>query len=236
VTAKNEVLVSILNQNATQKDTFYTPKLPDVEKNFPKSVFFPNNNRNIPPPPPLNTPYSGGQVYNYGVVEPPVSPVQTKTYQENPTNFAGNIDSTNTTIRLQPTQNDRNRTYYDVGNNQTDESSTFSYDKHMNDNKEIPVIAVILVICVIFLIAGIVAVFMFRKNLCAIGKTLKKKSKLDQAKKSNQSNGSSNNTEDSRNSIVMNHWNGPTAFGNRYTTPWDRDNPHMQVNLEPTIF
>lgn len=82
----------------------------------------------------------------------------------------------------------------------------------------------------------IVTSFIFRKRLCAIGKSLKNKSKEEMAKKSNQNNMScsmntvmSSISENSRNSMVMQHWNGPTAFGNRYV-PWERDNSHIQVN------
>lgn len=78
----------------------------------------------------------------------------------------------------------------------------------------------------------IVSSFLFRKRLCAIGKSLKNKSKEEMAKKSNQSNSSavmmSSISEDSRNSMVMQHWNGPTAFSNRYV-PWERENAHIQV-------
>lgn len=91
-----------------------------------------------------------------------------------------------------------------------------------------------IIICGILIAAGLVVSFLFRKRLCAIGKSLKKKSKEEMAKKSNQSNLSNSNitvttvSESSRNSIVMQHWNGPTAFSNRYV-PWERENHHMQV-------
>lgn len=103
------------------------------------------------------------------------------------------------------------------------------------------VLPIAIIACGIIIASGlIVSSFLFRKRLCAIGKSLKNKSKEEMAKKSNQSNLScSTNTvmmssisEDSRNSMVMQHWNGPTAFSNRYV-PWERENPHMQVN---TIF
>lgn len=91
----------------------------------------------------------------------------------------------------------------------------------------------ILTVCgIIFLAVGLVVMYMFRRYLCAFGKSLKKKSKAEMAKKSNQSQISSSitMTEDSRNSMVLQNWNGPTAFSNRYV-PWDRDNqpPHIQV-------
>lgn len=100
------------------------------------------------------------------------------------------------------------------------------------------VLPIAIIVCGIIIASGlIVSSFVFRKRICAIGKSLKNKSKEEMAKKSNQSNLScSTNTvmmssisEDSRNSMVMQHWNGPTAFSNRYV-PWERENSHMQVN------
>jgi fibroblast growth factor receptor 1 len=248
------VLVSILNQNATQKSPgLFTPDLSDFKKILPPNIFPPNsnNNRNILPPPVL--PQFPKNFHDYGIVGQPEingggsvyssSTPQTKTYPDRPFNggLDGRIERINaTTLRRQPPIS-RNRSAHDslvyetmAASNATEDTSTFSVNKPINDaaeSRDIPVIPVILVICLIFLIAGIVALVIFRKNLCAIGKTLKKKSKLDQAKKSNQSNGS-NATEDSRNSIVMNHWNGPTAFGNRYTSPWEQDSTHQQVTSQ----
>lgn len=90
------------------------------------------------------------------------------------------------------------------------------------------IIPVVLIGCGLFMLAAVIAGFVYRKHLCAIGKTLKKKSKEEMVKKSNQSNISSTNlTDDSRNSMVLQHWNGPTAYGNRYV-PWERDQPHQQ--------
>lgn len=98
------------------------------------------------------------------------------------------------------------------------------------------VLPIAIIVCGIIIASGlIVSSFVFRKRLCAIGKSLKNKSKEEMAKKSNQSNLSTNTvmmssiSEDSRNSMVMQHWNGPTAFSNRYV-PWERENSHMQVN------
>lgn len=105
------------------------------------------------------------------------------------------------------------------------------------------VLPIAIIACGIIIASGlIVSSFLFRKRLCAIGKSLKNKSKEEMAKKSNQSNLScSTNTvmmssisEDSRNSMVMQHWNGPTAFSNRYV-PWERENLHMQVNIDTRI-
>lgn len=90
----------------------------------------------------------------------------------------------------------------------------------------------------VLLVVAVTSVVLFRKRLCAISKSLKKKSKAEMAKKSNQSqlsNGSlsmntlslnTNLTDDSRNSMTMQNWNGPTAFNNRYV-PWERDHQQM---------
>ncbi|KAH8236662.1 hypothetical protein KR026_007617 [Drosophila bipectinata] len=65
--------------------------------------------------------------------------------------------------------------------------------------------------------------FLCRRRLCAISRTLKKsKEKEELAKKSNPSQLSSTLTDDSRNSMVMQQWQGPVAFANRYV-PWERD-------------
>ncbi|XP_034485733.1 tyrosine kinase receptor Cad96Ca [Drosophila innubila] len=72
------------------------------------------------------------------------------------------------------------------------------------------------------LLAVVVAIFgyLFRRRLCAISKTLKKsKEKEELAKKSNANNSIA---DDSRNSMVMQQWNGPVAFANRYV-PWERE-------------
>lgn len=94
-------------------------------------------------------------------------------------------------------------------------------------------IPLILTACGLFVAAAVIIGFLYRKRLCAFGKTLKKKSKEEMAKKSNQSNLSSSNlTDDSRNSMVMQHWNGPMAYGNRYV-PWERDQqPQQQLHMQ----
>lgn len=74
-------------------------------------------------------------------------------------------------------------------------------------------------------LAVLVALFGYlcRRRLCAISKTLKKsKEKEELAKKSNSSHLSNTLTDDSRNSMVMQQWNGPLAFSNRYV-PWERE-------------
>ncbi|EDV42271.1 uncharacterized protein Dana_GF17093 [Drosophila ananassae] len=71
--------------------------------------------------------------------------------------------------------------------------------------------------------AAVFLAFLCRRRLCAISRTLKKsKEKEELAKKSNPSQLSSTLTDDSRNSMVMQQWQGPVAFANRYV-PWERD-------------
>lgn len=86
---------------------------------------------------------------------------------------------------------------------------------------ESPILPIFVAVFTIFLIAGIIAVIIFRKQICRhfpFGRQFKK-SKVD-AKKSNQSiNVITLSDESSRNSMVMQHWQGPQSIGNRYT-PW----------------
>uniref|UniRef100_A0A182QTM5 Protein kinase domain-containing protein n=1 Tax=Anopheles farauti TaxID=69004 RepID=A0A182QTM5_9DIPT len=96
---------------------------------------------------------------------------------------------------------------------------------------------VVISVAIIFVTAGLIAIWFFRKYLCALSKTLKKKNKIDKAKKSNQSNVSnmtSTATDDSRNSIGLSHWTGPMAFSNRYTSPWERDPANGGLHLQAT--
>uniref|UniRef100_A0A182TBE8 Cadherin domain-containing protein n=1 Tax=Anopheles maculatus TaxID=74869 RepID=A0A182TBE8_9DIPT len=109
---------------------------------------------------------------------------------------------------------------------------------HEETNTVKILLPVIISVAIIFVTAGLIAICFFRKYLCALSKTLKKKNKIDKAKKSNQSNASSNITstaEDSRNSIGLSHWTGPMAFSNRYTSPWERDSSaggHLQATSQ----
>lgn len=97
-------------------------------------------------------------------------------------------------------------------------------------------LSIVLSICgLVIVAASLMAVYMCRQYLCAFGRTLKKRSKEEMAKKSNGStivSGTSSfaGTEDSRNSMVLQNWSGPTAFSNRYV-PWERDNQHVQVKV-----
>ncbi|XP_017123977.1 tyrosine kinase receptor Cad96Ca [Drosophila elegans] len=74
-----------------------------------------------------------------------------------------------------------------------------------------------------FAAIAVLLAYLCRRRLCAISRTLKtSKEKEELAKKSNQSPLSSTLTDESRNSMVMQQWQGPVAFANRYV-PWERD-------------
>lgn len=144
-----------------------------------------------------------------------VIPHQTKTYPD----VSYNVTNNNVTI-LMPTNKD-------------------NFNENANTNTSIPIVKtteykntvlpIVVTICGIFLIAILIGLFVFRKYLCTISRFLKKKRKEDMAKKPNQNTISA---EDSHNSIVMNQWQGSTAY-NRYV-PWERDreNPHPQVTSQ----
>ncbi|XP_050338118.1 tyrosine kinase receptor Cad96Ca isoform X2 [Bactrocera neohumeralis] len=99
-----------------------------------------------------------------------------------------------------------------------------SYDESLSTNYSTKtiVLPIIFTSSCIFLVAIVIFGFLYRKHLCAISKKLKKKSKEEMFKKSNQDNLSNNLADNGRNSMVMQHWNGPTAYNNRYV-PWERD-------------
>uniref|UniRef100_A0A034WTS2 receptor protein-tyrosine kinase n=1 Tax=Bactrocera dorsalis TaxID=27457 RepID=A0A034WTS2_BACDO len=96
-----------------------------------------------------------------------------------------------------------------------------SYDESLSTNYSTKtiVLPIIFTSSSILLVAIVIFGFLYRKHLC---KKFKKKSKEEMFKKSNQDNLSNNLADNSRNSMVMQHWNGPTAHNNRYV-PWERD-------------
>lgn len=82
------------------------------------------------------------------------------------------------------------------------------------------VIPILIAVIGIFLIAALIGLIIFRKQVCRPFGRKFKKSKVDKAKKSNQSiNVITLSDESSRNSMVLQHWQGPAAYNNRYT-PW----------------
>jgi receptor protein-tyrosine kinase len=91
-------------------------------------------------------------------------------------------------------------------------------------------VPILIAVLTIFLIAALIAMIIFRKQLMRPFSRKFKKSKVDKAKKSNQSiQIITLSDESSRNSMVMQHWQGPLAFNNRYT-PWSHDDIHGQIS------
>lgn len=220
VTSKAQVLVNILSKNPSpSRPQSYTPSAMNVSQLLPAFQFLPGVGR--PPSSPTNPPRHN--IY---------PPYQTNTYITNDTSYADGDDNKNEpSHEINENKNNKTTVLMAVDNNNTQQEHANNNQHPINlkdDNSVKAILPIIFTICGIFLAAGIIAMFIFRKHLCAFGKSLKKKSKEEMAKKSNQSNISSTITEDSRNSMVLQHWNGPTAFSNRYV-PWERENQHIQV-------
>ncbi|XP_055700402.1 tyrosine kinase receptor Cad96Ca [Phlebotomus papatasi] len=229
LTAKNEVYVNILSKNSSKGSDLYNPRPPgftpsakNISSLFPPFHSLPGvpstNAGKLPQPP-------NGYAY---VNEPHFSP---------PTGSSGDGKapsggSGHKTV-LRPIDGSTKNTtqYHVISDNEEDADKA---EDSTGASESVPlgtVVPIVLTVGGIFLVAAIVALLIFRKHVCAIGKSLKKKSKEEMAKKSNQSNVSSTLTEDSRNSMVLHHWNGPMAFNNRYV-PWERDNQHPQATSQ----
>lgn len=240
LTAKTEVYVNIRKRGETPNSGgpgTFNPHKTNISQLLPPFHLLPGvqaRPQNIPiNPPPL--PPGFATTSGDPVRRPPASGGgQTFTYPDPKTKEGGrdknntatnrNEDGADVSQGINPTVSSTER------QNGTAANSTTTFLRP-SFNTMLPIS---IIICGILVAAGLIVSFLFRKRLCAIGKSLKKKSKEEMAKKSNQSNLSScNNTvttasEGSRNSMVMQHWNGPTAFGNRYV-PWERENQHIQV-------
>lgn len=225
VTSKTQVFVEILSKNPSANNSrqTFTPNADSVM--LPHFNIFPGGR---PPPPPVNPP-----VLNF------YPPYQKNTYVKNDTSYADGDDNKNEpSHEINDNKNNKTTVLVAVENNNNNNTQQQQEHANNNNNNQHPInlkddhsvkaLPILFTVGGIFLAAGIVAILIFRKNLCAFGKSLKKKSKEEMAKKSNQSNISSTITEDSRNSMVLQHWNGPTAFSNRYV-PWERENQHIQV-------
>ncbi|XP_058466436.1 tyrosine kinase receptor Cad96Ca [Malaya genurostris] len=256
VTSKNEVYVNILSKNATDVYNFrgpqFTPDINSIRRILPPGIHLPGISSipQAPPPPPPFPPRPTVPLdNNHHSVSSTTK--QTKTYPDRSLEFsteASQPTNNGTITKLSPVSKNEATASASPAPSVPHPTSPRSSGSSISPNRTKPgtdeshqltsVLPVIISVVAIFLIAGLVAVCMFRKYLCDISKTLKKKNKIDKAKKSNQSNLSSNinsstTAEDSRNSIGMNHWSGPIAFSNRYTSPWEREqNGHMQVTSQ----
>lgn len=129
--------------------------------------------------------------------------------------------------RIHPTQN---KTYVEEKSTETSlsEPNITTEAAHIPVSTEtVPlivsptIIPILIAVIIIFMIAGIIALIIFRKQICRPFGRKFKKSKVEKAKNSNQSISviTLSESEDSRNSMVLQHWQGPVAYNNRYT-PW----------------
>lgn len=242
LTAKNEIYVNIEKENPQQYSDVYgplppsfTPYVHNITNLLPPFHLLPGVTR---PPQPVNQ-------YPAQAAAIPQSPPYQNTYFGTTTNSSSTGTSHDEENKKKDDENrvDKTSTVLVAVNggdgNQVHTYPTNNNNQHTKQNNDTngsgssiiePNLAIIgIIFGAIFLAAVIIAIYMFRHYLCAFGKSLKKKSKEEMAKKSNQSNISTITiTEDSRNSMVLQHWNGPMAYNNRYV-PWDRENPHMQV-------
>lgn len=83
------------------------------------------------------------------------------------------------------------------------------------------IIFITIVVFLLFVLAGAIIIMIFKKHLCAIGKSLKKKSKKEITKKSTQDTFTSSTTtvtdmDDSRNSTVLQLRNTSSIFGSKF--------------------
>lgn len=193
LTAKSGILVKILAEHSGKGSSF-TPR-PDAIDQIQKLM--PNWNSPVIPPRQYPAPSSPSRN-------------QTKTYLE-PSQTASTPPEVQST-KLSP-----------VSGTEGARNVTKSRKPQPKESVWETMLPVILTVLGIFLIAGLIGIIIFRDALCTISRQLKEKSKIEKAKKSNQSqisNISSSITEDSRNSILMHQWTGPLATSNRYLSGW----------------
>uniref|UniRef100_A0AAG5DMG1 receptor protein-tyrosine kinase n=1 Tax=Anopheles atroparvus TaxID=41427 RepID=A0AAG5DMG1_ANOAO len=244
----------------------FTPNIDSIRKILPPGLNLPGINSRPAqlPLPPLPAEFTrrpptvvNQESPSEGATPPSVAlPKQTKTYPDPPPSAANG----SVVVTAPPSDSNGYGNTHGLGSNSTKPSPTPQHStsftpattstRHPPMTTAVPshahppeeantlkiLLPVIISVAIIFVSAGLIAICIFRKYLCAISKTLKKKNKIDKAKKSNQSNVSSNitsTTEDSRNSIGLSHWSGPMAFSNRYTSPWERDpSGHLQATSQ----
>lgn len=133
----------------------------------------------------------------------------------------------------------QNKTYIDgitAGTTSTIISTTEAQKTKINKDasglisQQTALVTILIAVITIFLIAALIAMIIFRKQIMRPFSRKFKKNKVDKAKKSNQSiQIITLSNESSRNSMVMQHWQGPLAYNNRYT-PWAHDDIHGQIS------
>ncbi|XP_053679875.1 tyrosine kinase receptor Cad96Ca [Anopheles nili] len=263
VTSKNEVFVNIVSKNATglynTRGSQFIPNMENIRQILPSSFNLPGIGSRpqipisqLPPEFTRRPPTIDQEVASVPVTPPSSVPTkQTKTYPDRPvpvgnhglgapiSGYAANgvLLTPNARPPYPTTAHPPSVTERPALTTSTTVTPIHAHaHPHEETNTVKILLPVIISVAIIFVTAGLIAICFFRKYLCALSKTLKKKNKIDKAKKSNQSNLSSNitsTTEDSRNSIGLSHWTGPMAFSNRYTSPWERDaGGHLQATSQ----
>lgn len=145
------------------------------------------------------------------------------------------IPSTKPTTSVTKTESTQNKTYVEPSSTLEPTNVSTEPDRIHVSTETAPVVEspailpILIAVTLIFLVAGVIALVIFRKQICRPFGRKFKKSKVDKAKKSNQSiHVIPMSDESSRNSMVLQHWQGPLAYNNRYT-PWATA-PHEGVH------
>ncbi|XP_017079928.2 tyrosine kinase receptor Cad96Ca [Drosophila eugracilis] len=250
-TAKNEVFINILgereNSSGYRPQTSISNVVHNMSQFFPRfdqlpgvqsirnglpnsrpgggyppvpqnNIFGPPPFGNFYPPPPPNIPghrrdEESAEVPEEDEVTPTATPVKTSSSTPKSRTKLTPITANNST-RVE--QNPTDTTTPSGSHNETSSPITVFSLKSGT-------IPIVVTVGGFFAAIAVLLAYLCRRRLCAISRTLKKsKEKEELAKKSNQSQLSSTLTDDSRNSMVMQQWQGPSAFANRYV-PWERD-------------
>ncbi|XP_017005257.2 tyrosine kinase receptor Cad96Ca [Drosophila takahashii] len=249
-TAKNEVFINILGER--ENSSGYRPQtsisnvvsqflprfdqLPGVQSirnGLPNSR--PGGGGGLYPPVPQNNIFGQPSFGNFYPPPPPNIGANESAEEEED---GVTTTTTTTAVRSSSTTTPKSRTKLTpiTANNSTrveqiptEKETTPSYNNNTSSNIS-PIfslksgtIPIVVTVGGFFAAIAVLLAYLCRRRLCAISRTLKKsKEKEELAKKSNQSQLSSTLTDDSRNSMVMQQWQGPVAFANRYV-PWERD-------------
>lgn len=210
ISVSNQVFVNIVGTNDRTKKfpnfgppPFQIPKLPTIES-LPIPQSRPGGNLQLNPI--VKNPFNDNTTNSDNNKKPKP---QTKTYLENSDDTVHLIE--------QPTQPPPPKTK--TTQKQTTSIQTSTSIAIIDTTQILPIVITVISI---FLLAGIIAVIIFRDKICrSFSRKFKSKKKVDKTKKSNQSIQVINlSDETSTNSMVMTQWNGPMAYNNRYT-PWN---------------
>ncbi|XP_036673256.3 tyrosine kinase receptor Cad96Ca isoform X1 [Drosophila suzukii] len=247
-TAKNEVFINILGER--ENSSGYRPQtsISNVVSQFlprfdqlpgVQSIRngLPNSRPGGYPPVPQNNIFGQQPFGNFYPPPPPNIPGPERGESSEETEPTKDDGVTPTTVVRTSSTTPKSRTKLTpiTGNNSTRvegiPTETTPSASHNNNTSPIATvfslksgtIPIVVTVGGFFAAIAVLLAYLCRRRLCAISRTLKKsKEKEELAKKSNQSQLSSTLTDDSRNSMVMQQWQGPVAFANRYV-PWERD-------------